>query len=191
MLPRSLDRNFISHSVESLLFLLLFSSPSQNQQDIWNSRVPAKHSNLTLAKILAWIKARVGAFFSNEDAVQEVICNMHYVNDMIGNTSTVNCVCLRNDCCDADDTDCQSGIDSGDDEKYVHPTNKRDILSRISDETGDLKRAAEYWQKREDAIDVRFLLEKRIGGTRPYTIVVSGIPTITYRSLTVSLGLIL
>jgi hypothetical protein len=174
-----------------LLFILLYGSPSLNQVRIWTGQVLTKFLYLTLSKIKAWVNARVATFFSRDDAVEEVVCNMAYVNDQIGNKTTVNCVCLTNDCCDADDTDCQNGIDSGDNEKYVDPITKRDILSRISDETGDLKRATEYWQKREDANEVRSLLEKRVAPRRTFTIVVSTIPTISLQSLPVSLGLIL
>lgn len=183
LVPRSSDKTY--HSVEALLFLLLFTSPTQNQLSIWGDEVVAKYPNLTISKIKAWIAAKISSTFSNDDGVHQAVCNMDGLNDSLGGSSTVNCYCLTNDCCDTDDSDCQSGIDSGDDEKYVHLETKRDILYGIPDETGDLHKAMEYWQGREYAYEAWAKLEKRIGGTRPFTIVVSGIPSINYNSLTV------
>lgn len=77
--------------------------------------------------------------------MHQAVCNMDGLNGWLGGVSTENCFCLTNDCYDADDTDCQSGIDFSEDDKYVHLEAKRDILSGIPDETGDLHEAIEYW----------------------------------------------
>ncbi|KAG4412339.1 hypothetical protein IFR04_014518 [Cadophora malorum] len=161
LVPRSSDKTY--HSVEALLFLLLFTSPTQNQVSIWSDEVVAKYPNLTISKIKAWIAAKISSTFSNDDGVHQAVCNMDGLNDSLGGSSTLNCYCLTNDCCDTDDSDCQSGIDSGDDEKYVHLETKRDILYGIPDEIGDLHKAMEYWQGREYAYEARAKLEKRIG----------------------------
>src|ERR1700709_2208507 len=116
ILPRSLDTTY--HSVEALLFLLLFTSPTQDQLSIWNDRVPAKYPNLTISKIKAWIASKISSTFSNDDSVHQAVCNMDGLDGLLGGSSTENCFCLTNDCCDSDDTDCQSGIDSGEDDKY-------------------------------------------------------------------------
>ncbi|KAL3421767.1 Killer toxin subunits alpha/beta 4 [Phlyctema vagabunda] len=179
--PRSSGSTY--HSVEALLFLLFFTSPTQNQLSIWNDRVPKKYPNSTISKIKAWVSSKLSATFSNDDGVNQVVWNMDYVNDKIGGKSTVNCYCLTNDCYDADDTDCQSGVDSGEDEKYVHSDTRRDILAGIPDETGGFRSASEYWTKRESENEVRSLLEKRVGAARPFIIVVSGIPDVSYSSL--------
>ena len=101
LVPRSSDKTY--HSVEALLFLLLFTSPTQNQLSIWGDEVVAKYPNLTISKIKAWIAAKISSTFSNDDGVHQAVCNMDGLNDSLGGSSTVNCYCLTNDCCDTDD----------------------------------------------------------------------------------------
>jgi hypothetical protein len=146
-------------------------SPTQNQLSIWNDYVPPKFPNLQLSKIKAWVNGKISTTFSRDDAVNEVVCEMGYINDRIGKTSTANCFCLTRDCCDANDTECQSDEDPSDD--YF---TKRDSFSGVPNESGNLGQDGAHWRIPHNTNAAESPLEKRVGKPRPFHFQVATLP---------------